>query len=170
MEEVCIIPCVNWVPLTYSFRQVQWYISQVSWASSADLFCYPICAGSPKRGGTINEFVFSEMHSGSDNQYSTLLVLVSGWSDNGWLSGGHAVRMAMELCPSSFCVHCLLFKSKMTYSNAQSVAKTSKAHECQQIGCRWSAACDRFKDMVLSVPVWTSVCLISPILPILLVI
>jgi hypothetical protein len=25
-------------------------------------------------------------------------VLVSGWSDNGWLSGGHAVRMAMELC------------------------------------------------------------------------
>ncbi len=26
------------------------------------------------------------------------LVLVSGWSDNGWLSGGHAVRMAMELC------------------------------------------------------------------------
>lgn len=24
-------------------------------------------------------------------------VLVSGWSDNGWLSGGHAVRMAMEL-------------------------------------------------------------------------
>lgn len=31
-------------------------------------------------------------------------VLVSGWSDNGWLSGGHAVRMAMELCkrPSKF--------------------------------------------------------------------
>lgn len=28
------------------------------------------------------------------------LVLVSGWSDNGWLSGGHAVRMAMELCTS----------------------------------------------------------------------
>jgi len=27
-----------------------------------------------------------------------MLVLVSGWSDNGWLSGGHAVRMAMELC------------------------------------------------------------------------
>jgi hypothetical protein len=25
-------------------------------------------------------------------------VLVSGWSDNGWLSGGHAVRMALELC------------------------------------------------------------------------
>lgn len=24
-------------------------------------------------------------------------VLVSGWSDNGWLSGGHAVRMAMEI-------------------------------------------------------------------------
>ena len=32
---------------------------------------------------------------GGDN---VLLVLVSGWSDNGWLSGGHAVRMAMELC------------------------------------------------------------------------
>jgi hypothetical protein len=29
-----------------------------------------------------------------------LAVLVSGWSDNGWLSGGHAVRMAMELCGS----------------------------------------------------------------------
>ena len=28
------------------------------------------------------------------------LVLVSGWSDNGWLSGGHAVRMAMEICMS----------------------------------------------------------------------
>ncbi|KAF8481051.1 hypothetical protein DFH94DRAFT_667683 [Russula ochroleuca] len=25
------------------------------------------------------------------------IVLVSGWSDNGWLSGGHAVRMALEL-------------------------------------------------------------------------
>jgi len=34
-----------------------------------------------------------------------LLVLVSGWSDNGWLSGGHAVRMAMELCLSSLCMH-----------------------------------------------------------------
>ena len=29
------------------------------------------------------------------------LVLVSGWSDNGWLSGGHAVRMAMEICKQS---------------------------------------------------------------------
>ena len=29
-------------------------------------------------------------------------VLVSGWSDNGWLSGGHAVRMAMELCKKLF--------------------------------------------------------------------
>ena len=28
------------------------------------------------------------------------IVLVSGWSDNGWLSGGHAVRMALELCES----------------------------------------------------------------------
>ncbi|KAJ7042412.1 hypothetical protein C8F04DRAFT_1207929 [Mycena alexandri] len=26
------------------------------------------------------------------------MILVAGWSDNGWLSGGHAVRMAMELC------------------------------------------------------------------------
>ena len=31
-----------------------------------------------------------------------LPVLVSGWSDNGWLSGGHAVRMAMELCQLPF--------------------------------------------------------------------
>lgn len=29
---------------------------------------------------------------------SRSIVLVSGWSDNGWLSGGHAVRMAVELC------------------------------------------------------------------------
>ena len=29
------------------------------------------------------------------------LVLVAGWSDNGWLSGGHAVRMAIELCKQS---------------------------------------------------------------------
>lgn len=25
------------------------------------------------------------------------MILVAGWSDNGWLSGGHAVRMAMEI-------------------------------------------------------------------------
>ncbi|KZT33256.1 hypothetical protein SISSUDRAFT_431482 [Sistotremastrum suecicum HHB10207 ss-3] len=25
------------------------------------------------------------------------MILISGWSDNGWLSGGHAVRMALEL-------------------------------------------------------------------------
>lgn len=62
-----------------------------------------------------------------------LLVLVSGWSDNGWLSGGHAVRMAMELCPSFACIiH--LSKLKLTRSNAQGVAKASKAHECQQNG------------------------------------
>ncbi|KAI0785462.1 hypothetical protein BC629DRAFT_1517230 [Irpex lacteus] len=30
--------------------------------------------------------------------YNVCVVLVSGWSDNGWLSGGHAVRMAMEIC------------------------------------------------------------------------
>ncbi len=29
------------------------------------------------------------------------MVLVSGWSDNGWLSGGHAVRMALQLCKSN---------------------------------------------------------------------
>lgn len=28
----------------------------------------------------------------------TRIVLVSGWCDNGWLPGGHAVRMAMEIC------------------------------------------------------------------------
>lgn len=33
-------------------------------------------------------------------EFMARLVLVSGWSDNGWLSGGHAVRMAMELCGS----------------------------------------------------------------------
>lgn len=34
--------------------------------------------------------------------YKSHPVLVSGWSDNGWLSGGHAVRMAMELCKSLY--------------------------------------------------------------------
>ncbi|KAF9456161.1 hypothetical protein BDZ94DRAFT_1292962 [Collybia nuda] len=31
------------------------------------------------------------------NEAVQAMILVSGWSDNGWLSGGHAVRMAMEL-------------------------------------------------------------------------
>jgi hypothetical protein len=35
--------------------------------------------------------------------FMSTLVLVSGWSDNGWLSGGHAVRMAMELCKFTTC-------------------------------------------------------------------
>ena len=39
------------------------------------------------------------------------LVLVSGWSDNGWLSGGHAVRMAMELC---------MFSIKLNIENGDS--------------------------------------------------
>jgi len=39
------------------------------------------------------------MFVGGDN---VLQVLVSGWSDNGWLSGGHAVRMAMELGQFTF--------------------------------------------------------------------
>lgn len=38
--------------------------------------------------------IFNPRGMHSDN----FQVLVSGWSDNGWLSGGHAVRMAMELC------------------------------------------------------------------------
>jgi hypothetical protein len=41
------------------------------------------------------------------------VVLVSGWSDNGWLSGGHAVRMAMELCLFSFRMPRSFFKSKI---------------------------------------------------------
>lgn len=36
--------------------------------------------------------------AGIDARVPFFAVLVSGWSDNGWLSGGHAVRMAMELC------------------------------------------------------------------------
>lgn len=36
---------------------------------------------------------------------TSIPVLVSGWSDNGWLSGGHAVRMAMELCKSTVHSH-----------------------------------------------------------------
>ncbi|KAF8898911.1 hypothetical protein BD779DRAFT_1666670 [Infundibulicybe gibba] len=30
-------------------------------------------------------------------RYEAVQAMISGWSDNGWLSGGHAVRMAMEL-------------------------------------------------------------------------
>lgn len=36
--------------------------------------------------------------SGLSVNKNIISVLVSGWSDNGWLSGGHAVRMAMEYC------------------------------------------------------------------------
>lgn len=36
--------------------------------------------------------------SGLSVNKNIVSVLVSGWSDNGWLSGGHAVRMAMEYC------------------------------------------------------------------------
>ena len=43
-----------------------------------------------------------------------LLVLVSGWSDNGWLSGGHAVRMAVELCESSYTFRACAFRSTGT--------------------------------------------------------
>jgi len=34
-------------------------------------------------------------------------VILSGWSDNGWLSGGHAVRMAMELCEQKIYIQIL---------------------------------------------------------------
>lgn len=66
---------------------------------NAILSCHPqrSCAG--------NEYVCYRV----DIAYLTyaLLVLVSGWSDNGWLSGGHAVRMAMELCkPILLCFTC----------------------------------------------------------------
>lgn len=37
-------------------------------------------------------------HSKLSFLHSHSLVLVAGWSDNGWLSCGHAVRMAQELC------------------------------------------------------------------------
>ena len=40
---------------------------------------------------------------------SSYPVLVSGWSDNGWLSGGHAVRMALELCWWYFFVRKIIF-------------------------------------------------------------
>lgn len=54
------------------------------------------------------------------------LVLVSGWSDNGWLSGGHAVRMALELCEL-----CLWRSSHVLivgYSSAQGLAKAFATH------------------------------------------
>ena len=44
-----------------------------------------------------------------------LPVLVSGWSDNGWLSGGHAVRMAMELCA-------LFYSPGLQYPNVGNLA------------------------------------------------
>ena len=42
-------------------------------------------------------------------------MIVSGWSDNGWLSGGHAVRMALELCMLALSV-CLLNTDKIYVS------------------------------------------------------
>ena len=49
-----------------------------------------------------------------------LPVLVSGWSDNGWLSGGHAVRMAMEICMSRYISS--RTSSHFHHSDAQGVA------------------------------------------------
>jgi hypothetical protein len=50
---------------------------------------------------TRNEVVQSmskRLSCDTENVPNIFPVLVAGWSDNGWLSGGHAVRMAMELC------------------------------------------------------------------------
>ena len=65
--------------------------------SSGDLLCYSLFARHSSGSRAGNGLV------GPIAQYDRgligpPLVLVSGWSDNGWLSGGHAVRMAMELC------------------------------------------------------------------------
>ena len=57
------------------------------------------------------------------------VVLVSGWSDNGWLSGGHAVRMAMEIG----LFHCVgLLWMLMLFRYAQGLAGASQADEGQQ--------------------------------------
>lgn len=64
---------------------------------SDHLMCDPVRSGIACGGRPSDEYVpfyalvVFKSRSGS-------LVLVSGWSDNGWLSGGHAVRMALELC------------------------------------------------------------------------
>lgn len=84
-------------------------------------------------------------------------VLVSGWSDNGWLSGGHAVRMALELC-WWFALRIRDVKVDKFYSNAKSMATATQTNEYQQSGessrqrTRGSGS-----NMVLSLPLRTSV-------------
>jgi hypothetical protein len=77
-------------------------LEEVQVISSATLFAPVVgCEAVQSMGLSFLEFIQFPMIN-----ILPLLVLVSGWSDNGWLSGGHAVRMAMELCPSSFCLCC----------------------------------------------------------------
>ncbi|KAG1831013.1 hypothetical protein EV424DRAFT_1373314 [Suillus variegatus] len=53
----------------------------------------------PRQAGSMSKetCTISSFRSCSTLPMGHLIVLVSGWSDNGWLSGGHAVLMAMEL-------------------------------------------------------------------------
>jgi hypothetical protein len=57
------------------------------------------------------------------------IVLVSGWSDNGWLSVGHAVRMAMELCTIFFPSGRYTIPDITTLSYASGLAESSQTHE-----------------------------------------
>ncbi len=81
------------------YRQSQRNLPQMSRRSSNVILRYTILSCGPPGGCSGYECVernivwrIGVLH------LSFSLVLVSGWSDNGWLSGGHAVRMAMEIC------------------------------------------------------------------------
>lgn len=69
--------------------------------SSKHFACDPLLPRDPSGSDSSHECVLysHRMFVCGDNAFQ---VLVSGWSDNGWLSGGHAVRMAMELCQLPF--------------------------------------------------------------------
>ena len=115
MEEVWIIffgkiGYTHTLNITVSGKSSELYLKcleEVQAISSATLFA-PVV-----RNETVQSMSSSFFECIRSLNILPLLVLVSGWSDNGWLSGGHAVRMAMELCLSSFCMHLLLFKSKI---------------------------------------------------------
>ena len=115
--------------ITVSGKSSELYLKcleEVQAISSATLFA-PVVRSETVQSMSLS---FSEFIRSLLINVLPLLVLVSGWSDNGWLSGGHAVRMAMELCLCSFYMQIYLFKLKSTCSNAQGVAKTFKAYEC----------------------------------------
>jgi hypothetical protein len=91
------------------------------------LVCDALLAGYSARSRTGDEYDARLIQWAVQTLTVTLLVLVSGWSDNGWLSGGHAVRMAMELCT-------LLYSLDLQNSDVT-------IQQCTKLGPNFSSAC-----------------------------